>query len=206
MNKMLIATATALSMAAIPAAVQAQQREAPENVGSFYSASHEQNLRDMDPDFRIRFEQLDAEKQTMYFGWDAALREYYQSLDNDRQDAWWYLSEEQRINMFQIENATKRAESWNAIVAKLAAEDYTDRAMAAAGTYGSDKGTVFLSRPVVQQVAYADGQVAGEYPVCTSDYDDHCINAWAAGMRGPDVNRPLDYWPGESVSDTQFGG
>lgn len=40
----------------------------------------------------------------------------------------------------------------------------------------------------------------GEYPVCESDADDNCIKAWAAGQRGPGVDRPLGYWPGEPSS------
>ena len=46
----------------------------------------------------------------------------------------------------------------------------------------------------------------GEYPVCEGDMDDSCINAWEAGQRGPGVNRPLQYWPGESVTEARSGG
>lgn len=39
-----------------------------------------------------------------------------------------------------------------------------------------------------------------DYPVCTAERQDSCINPWAAGRRGPGVTRPLSYWPGEPAS------
>lgn len=207
MNKTLIATAAAIGMAAIPAAAQAQQREAPDNAPAFYSAAHEDELREeMQPEYRVHFESLDRDRQALYFGWDAALRDYYWSLNDDQREAWWYLNENQRINMFQIQDEQKRMDSWNAIVAKIEAEDLNGQMLASAGTPGMDKDMTFVSSPMVQQVAFSEARSEGDYPICTSDYDDQCMNAWAAGERGPGVDRPLDYWPGESVTETQLGG
>ena len=58
----------------------------------------------------------------------------------------------------------------------------------------SNSNMRFVSNAVVQNIP-APHQ--GEYPVCESDADDNCINAWAAGRRGPGVDRPLEYWPGD---------
>jgi len=52
----------------------------------------------------------------------------------------------------------------------------------------------FISEPVVQPIALARN---GAYPVCRGDADDSCINGWEAGRRGPGVNQPLAYYPGD---------
>lgn len=199
MNKTLIATAAALGMAAIPNVANAQQREAPDNAPAFYSAAHEDQLREMEPEYRIHFDTLDAERQAMYFGWDAALRDYYWTLTPDQREAWWYLNDQQRITLFQMEGDANRAAAWSAVVAQVDALQADQAAYA-----DSHAGMTFVSNAVVQDIATPAH--SGEYPVCTSDHDDHCINAWAAGERGPDVNRPLNYWPGQPASEMQSGG
>ena len=53
----------------------------------------------------------------------------------------------------------------------------------------------------VQATPGDQGPPTGELPICSADQQDNCINAWEAGKRGPGVNRPLDYWPGQPASE-----
>lgn len=198
MKKAFLAAATALSMVAVPATAQQQTREAPEDAPAFYSAEHERMLRDMEPEARVYFDQLDEEQQQLYFGWDAALRDYYWSLDTDQRDAWWYLNDEQRITLYQIEAPEQREAAWDSVVAQVAEMEAREAASQQAANTTTGSGEMeWASNAVVQEIP-APHQ--GEYPVCESDADDSCINAWAAGQRGPGVDRPLNYWPGESAS------
>lgn len=196
MKKAFLAAATALSMAAVPAMAQQQTAPAPDNAGAFYSAEHEQMMREMEPDARVYFETLERDQQEMYFGWDAALRDYYWTLDNDQRDAWWYLNDEQRITIYQIEAPEQRTAAWNSILAQV--EDMEGTEVSAQTDMSTNSGDLQFVSNVMVQSAPAPHQ--GEYPVCESDADDSCINAWAAGQRGPGVDRPLNYWPGEPAS------
>ncbi|MEL1250586.1 hypothetical protein [Aurantiacibacter gilvus] len=199
MKNLILATASALSLAAVPAAAEAQQREAPEDAPAFYSAAHEELLREMSPDFRIHFDTLDEDQQALYFGWNDALRGYYHTLNDEQRHAWWYLNDEQRIQLYQVQGEAARDAAWDSVIAQVG----TLEAQQAAAPE-RDTSMTFVSNAVVQDIpmpAHPD-----EYPVCEGDNDDHCINAWAAGQRGPGVDRPLDYWPGRPASEMQSGG
>lgn len=199
MKKALLAAATALSMVAVPATAQQQTREAPEDAPALYSAAHEEMLRELEPEARVYFDQLDEDQQAMYFGWNDALRDYYWTLDENQRDAWWYLNEDQRITIYQIQAPEQRAAAWDSVltqVAEMEQGNATASQQATARTSASSD-LRFVSNEMVQD---APAPHQGEYPVCESDADDNCINAWAAGQRGPGVDRPLDYWPGEPAS------
>ncbi len=205
MKKILLASATALTMMAAPATAQVAQ-DAP--LGSTNSVTDERMpmterqraIYDaLHPDNRIVFDEWTPDQQVLYFGWDAALRDYYWSLDESEKDAWWYLDGEQQIALYQLQGE-QRDQAWNSIMTQVA-ELEQDRAMPPAS--GREQADMqFTSNAIVQQVPTHEG----EYPVCDSEADDHCINPWAAGERGPGATRPLDYWPGQSASDAQLGG
>ena len=125
MKKLLLASATALSMAAVPAA--AQIADGPEAT----TASVADKRSDMSPeqramydswpaDQRSAFDEWDADRQVLYFGWTDALRGYYWNLEAEQQDAWWYLTDEQRISLFQLQGE-QRELAWNAVLEQVAA-------------------------------------------------------------------------------------
>jgi len=194
MKKAFLAAATALSMAAVPAMAQQQTTASPDNAPAFHSAAHEDTLREMDAETRVYFDQLDEDQQAMYVGWDAPLQDYYWTLDDNQRDAWWYLNDEQRATIYQIQAPEQRTAAWNSVLSQVAEMEQGTDTTPAPNNTGDLR---FVSNEMVQS---APAPHQGEYPVCESDADDNCINAWAAGQRGPGVDRPLDYWPGEPAS------
>lgn len=158
-------------------AVPAMAQDA-DNTPALMSREHQQQIRDMEPDARVYFETLDAEYQEAYFSWDI-----------DAQDYFWTLDEQKRAELFEL----------------TAAERDATLAYMASQRTNSD-GISFVKNAVVQDIPTTEFAHNQDYPVCESDYDDHCINAWAAGMRGPGVDRPLAYWPGDAARDNGLGG
>lgn len=165
MRKMLLATATALTMAAVPAAAQVNSVEDKRDMSAEQQAIYDA----FTPEQRVVFDTYSPEYQTVYYSWDPMLRDYYWTITPEEQLAFYSLTPEERYAL----------------------------------SYGTS-GMTYQSTPVVQTLAATSH--SGEYPVCTGDNDDHCINAWAAGKRGPGVDRPLGYWPGESMTEMRTGG
>ncbi len=198
MNKAILAAATALSMAAIPAAAQVNNVDDKRDMTEAQQTMYDE----LDADQRTMFDSYTPDQQTMYYGWNDALRGYYWSLDQDEQNAWWYLNDQQRVTLFQIQAPEQREAAWTSIIAQVD-EMEGDSASTSQQAYSNTSNTSsdgemrWASNAVVQNIP-APHQ--GEYPVCESDADDNCINAWAAGQRGPGVDRPLNYWPGEPSS------
>lgn len=194
MNKAVLAAATALSMVAIPAAAQVNHVEDKRDM-----TEAEQTIYDsLDTDQRAAFDTYTPDQRVMYFGWNDALRGYYWSLDQEEQNAWWYLDDAQRATLFQIQSPEQREAAWDSVIAQVEdLEMQTAEADTAAYDDGESAAIQYVSNAIVQS---APAPMTGEYPVCASDADDSCINAWAAGERGPGVDRPLNYWPGEPAS------
>jgi hypothetical protein len=193
MKKTFLAAATALSMIAVPALA--------DNHESDPMTAEQQVIYDaLSAADQAEFDSYTVDQRTAYFGWNAPLRDYYWTLNADQQDAWWYLNDDQRTQIFQIP-AEQRTAAWNSVVAQVAEMENgttpANQQAAASDNMSDDADVRFVSNEVVQN---APAPHQGEYPVCESDADDNCINAWAAGQRGPGVDRPLDYWPGEASS------
>lgn len=208
MKRIFFAGAAALAMIAVPSAAQVS------GAGPEATAASVSNQRavDMSERHRAMYDALPAEQRTafdtwepdrqvMYFGWDEALRGYYWNLEPAQQDAWWYLDDAQRISLFQLEEG-RRDTAWNSIIEQVnsikgnqqaaAGSTQPSAAAPANGDPAYSKTEVAQSTPAAQQPS--------DYPVCTEEITDSCINAWAAGQRGPGVTRPLDHWPGEPSS------
>ncbi|WP_338244324.1 hypothetical protein [Aurantiacibacter hainanensis] len=196
MKKAFLAAATALSMAAVPAAAQVHDVDDKRDMTPQQQVMYD----DLSADQQAVFDTYTPDQQTMYFGWNDALRGYYWSLDENQQDAWWYLNDDQRVTLFQIQAPEQREAAWNSVIAQVdeletrSSTAQTTATRTAANTTGNIQ---FVNTGIVQDIPPAH---QGEYPVCESDADDNCINAWAAGQRGPGVDRPLSYWPGEPAS------
>ena len=195
MNKAILAAATALSMAAIPATAQVN------NVDDKRDMTEAQQMMydELNADQRTIFDTYTPDQQTMYYGWNDALRGYYWSLDQDEQNAWWYLDDQQRVTLFQIQAPEQREAAWSSVLTQVEQmEAGASPEQAASETTATSSGNMEWASNEVTQNVPAPHQ--GEYPICESDADDNCINAWAAGQRGAGVDRPLDYWPGEPSS------
>lgn len=195
MRKMILATATALSMAAVPALAQVHDVDDKRDM-----TPDQQTVYDsFDDDQRAQFDAWPSDYRYTYFGWEPEVRTYYWTLDDNQKDAWWYLDDNQRVQLYNITDVTVRESTWTSIHEQLAAMNMHKHT-------ATVKQVNFVSNEVVQTVDVPARAHDFNYPVCQTDMDDHCINPWAAGLRGPDVNRPLGYWPGESVTEMRKGG
>ena len=210
MRNLFLAGAAALAMTVAPAA--AQEADAPagsvnsvNDKQSFNMNTDQQAVYDAMPlEQRGEFDRWDPDRQVMYFGWNDALRDYYWSLDADQRNAWWYLDDEQRISLFQLQDEKQRDLAWNSILTQVARVEQGRTPQAATtSTRAAPTNVSYASEPVVQSTPRATQP--SEYPVCNSDADDSCINKWAAGQRGPGVERPLSYWPGHPASEDKGG-
>ncbi|MWV28306.1 hypothetical protein [Aurantiacibacter rhizosphaerae] len=192
MNKAILAAATALSMVAIPAAAQVNTVDDKRDM----TEAQQMMYDELDTDQQAMFDAYTPDQQTMYFGWPTDLRGYYWSLEQDQQDAWWYLDDNQRTTLYQIQAPEQRQAAWTSVISQVnKLENGAATSSAQASTTSGD--IRFVSKEMAQSIPAAH---QGEYPVCKSDSDDNCINAWATGARGPGVDRPLDYWPGKPAS------
>ncbi len=179
MSKMILAAATALSMVAVPAT--AQDRE-----------TVELNKDGMTMQSGAHVDELTEQQRAEYEAWPEGVRSYYITLEPTDRETFWYLDDEQRIQLYEMTEAD-RVRAWTSINAQMAERRMTE--------------TNWVSNEMVQTIPTpVRTNHDGEYPICESEMDDHCINAWAAGERGPNVDRPLQYWPGESATDMRSGG
>jgi len=194
MKTMLLATATALSLAAMP--VAAQQADAP--LGSTnsiadkreYTADQQAVYDALEPEQRMDFDAWAYERQLVYFEQRDPVRVYYWTLEPDEQVMWWQLTPAERVAVAEAIEAQERQMLWDQYTTRYAVAEPV------ATTQPSEPQITYVSNEMAQPVA----KHSGEYPVCKSDADDACINAWEAGKRGAGVNKPLDNWPGEPAS------
>ncbi len=193
MNKVILGAATALSMISVPALADHHNGDHME-----MTAAQQMMYDELDAADQAEFDSYEMEQKTTYFSWNDNLRTYYWTLNDDQQEAWWYLNDNQRSQVYQIP-AEQRSAAWNSILTQVAQMEGTmpasQQASSNSAMSSNSNGSMrFVSNAVVQNIP-APHQ--GEYPVCESDADDNCINAWATGRRGPGVDRPLEYWPGD---------
>lgn len=184
MNKAILAAAATLSMAAVPAFGQVHDVDSKRD----YTPEQQATYDALTIDQRTNFDSWPADRQVVYFGWPYDVQGYYWTLEPVQQDTFWYLDDTQRISLYRMPTASERVAAWDNYLA----------------AYNKVDEITFVNSGIVQNIATHD--TSDEYPICKSDMDDHCINAWAAGQRGPNVDRPLDYWPGEAVTDMRSGG
>lgn len=138
-----------------------------------------------------------ADRKQMYDAWPPEVRTYFWTLTPAQQNGWWLLNDDQRTRIYAM-TPPQRVQAWNSIAAQLAGSNAGMMA-SSAGTMGSTGNMAWVSNPMIQPIA-GDQAVygVGVVPVCEEDQYDNCMNPWEAGVRGPSVERPLEYWPGES--------
>ena len=130
-----------------------------------------------------------ADRRVAYTQWPPEVQAYYWTLSPSDQEAWWALTDDQRVRLYAM-NPDQRRQAWVSIRSQLAGNPAT-RTTAAATTTGNVR---WVSNAVVQNIS-ADAPPANP-PICGPNMYDNCINAWEAGKRGPNVTKPLSYWPG----------
>lgn len=148
-------------------------------------------------DQQVIYDGWPEERRMTYDAWPAGAQDYYWTLDPAQAAGWWVLTDEQRVRIYEM-TPDQRASAWTAIAAQMGNANET--AVAARTSASTSAGPRFVSSEVVQTTP-ANRNAGGELPICSSDEEDNCINAWEAGKRGPGVNRPLEYWPGRPASE-----
>ena len=198
MRTLLMAGAASLAVIALPSTLSAQQADA--------TAAAEVGLS---ADRQASYDAWPADRQASYDAWASAEQEYFWTLTPGQQEGYWLLNAEQRAQILAM-TPEQRAQAWQSIEAQLSRADAsasapnsanasaTARAATTAARSAGSGEPRLVSNEVVQTTP---GEPPSEYPVCKGDNDDRCINAWAAGQRGPGVNRPLDHWPGRPASE-----
>ncbi len=198
--KTLLATGAALGlvMAATPATAQSTMNDTMATSSTELSATQQ-----------ATYDGWPAERQASYDGWPAEAQSYFWTLNSDQVRGWWLLNDEQRVQILGMA-PEQRAAAWTAIMNQMAGAT----AMPATETTASARATTapraantttgniqYRSTERVQATPGDQGPPTGEISICSANEQDNCINAWEAGERGPGVNRPLDYWPGQPASE-----
>ena len=186
MKKLIFAGAAALAMTATPALADNHM----DGEATTYVLTADQ---------QTAYDGWPVVRQTTYTAWPPYVQEYYWTLTPDQSAGWWVLNDEQRVRIYEM-TPEQRAQAWTAIAAQMSnASNTATTARAAASS--ATTGPRFVRSEVVQTTPAATNATDGELPICSSDEQDNCINAWEAGKRGPGVNRPLEYWPGRPASE-----
>jgi hypothetical protein len=141
------------------------------------------------------------ERRMTYDGWPMEAQSYYWTLTPEQTEAWWMLTDEQRVRVVGMTDAQQTA-AWQSIISQIngtATAPAATQAQTNASSTATTSGDVrFVSNEMVQN---APAPHNGEYPVCTANMQDNCMNPWEAGQRGRGVTKPLEYWPGEPASE-----
>ena len=222
MRTFMLAGVTALALVAAPAAVSAQTTaEGPP--GSTNTVNDKRGAFEMNTMQRSEYERWPAEQRTMYDGLQSTDQEYYWTLDTRQRDAFRYLNPQQRVVLYQM-TPEQQQQAWVAIIGQVQAMQNSATGQMAGNqttgsqtasnqaTYGQpapgpanaqtnwgERSPAYTRQEIVQSTPMA--RQPSEYPICSGDRQDSCINPYAAGRRGPGVTKPLDYWPGRTSSD-----
>ncbi len=188
MKNLILASAAALAFTVAPAA--AQDAVAVDAEGDVYVLADDQQMM---------YDGWPMDRRTTYDAWPPEVQEYYWTLDDNQTTAWWVLNDDQRVRVYEL-TPEQRVMAWQQINAQMAAQNNASTTAAAART-ASSASPRFVSNAVVQATPGDQGPPTGEIPICSSNEQDNCINAWEAGKRGPGVTRPLEYWPGRPASE-----
>lgn len=206
MRTLLLAGAAALTLAAAPFAVTAQEASPAAGATVTYTLT---------PDQVVVYDAWPPEKQAVYVAWPAPHQEYYWTLTSPQQDAFWLLSDEQRGQVYAM-TPTQRTLAWQSIERQLAGAPTANEANAAVPPITETQvSSRVLPNGQTQQVIatnssnYVPPPAASlnkDYPLCSATVQDSCQNRGEGGA--PGKSRALGYWPGEpaSESDTDNGG
>ena len=192
MKNIVLAGAAALAFTAFPAA--AQDAVATTSDGEVYVLTDDQT---------VIYDGWPEERRIVYDAWPYGVQEYYWTLDPAQAEGWWVLTDPQRVRIYEM-TPEQRATAWQQINSQMTGMNNastTGMTARAAAATSSSMSPRFVSSAVVQTTPADQGPPTGDLPICSSDEQDNCINAWEAGKRGPGVNRPLEYWPGRPASE-----
>lgn len=205
MRSHILAGVAGISMLAMSGMALAQQTTNPSNQTTMQRSTAQAPT--LTADQQARYDRFDANQRANYDRMTGEMQSYYWTLDDTQRDAWWLLTEEQRTQLYRLP-AQQRTAAWTSLRQQMSTMNAPGSASSTmtsgatrSGNAAMGSGTMsgnirFVSTPVVQNIPM--DQATGEVPVCGANQFDNCINAYEAGRRGPNVTRPLDYYPGEA--------
>ncbi len=126
---------------------------------------------------------MNAQQQGMYTRWpddrrmayedlDRDSQEYYWSLDQDDQDAYWRLDDRQRSMLMRATPQQRMTIMNSARTAMGGGMNDARTTMSRQSSMPAGQQIRFVSNAVVQNIPPPH---QGEYPACTSDQDNNCI-------------------------------
>ena len=178
MKNLILSGAAALAFAVTPAGATAQ------------TATHDHSS--MSEQQMDSYESWPPERRAEYDRWPEDYRVYFWTLDPSEQSGWWALDNDQRATVYAMTPA-QRARAWATISGQMERSKMARSAMGAGDMRFVRNAVV---QPISMDQAATDG---GEVPICGPNEYDNCMNAWEAGKRGPNVTKPLGYWPGHTA-------
>ncbi len=203
MKTILAATAAmGLAIAAVPAAAQMS-----DDMGAEEMAPMEMNAQQ-----QAKYDAWPKGKQLAYDGWTDETKTYFWTLAPAEMTAWWLLTPDQQSQLMAM-SPEAQARAWTSIKSQVATTSTGTAATTgtSSGTMNSNSGmasttgttasgdTRYVSNEMVQNTPKAQKPVDGEYPVCSKNVTDNCVNPYAVGKGG---NKPLGYWPGKPASES----
>ena len=155
------------------------------------------NDRMMSSEERIMYDRLPADRRAAYDRFDQQTRDYYRTLRPEQTDMFFMLDDTQRSQMMAL-TPEQRDRAWTSMMQRQGNMAQGNMGQGNMAQGNMTQGNIRFTSNAVVQNAPAPHQ--GEYPICETDMQDNCMNAWEAGRRGAGVSRPLDYWPGRPAS------
>ena len=177
MNKLIFAGAAALAFAAVPAVAQDVAVDANGNV---YVLTDTQ---------QADYDGWPVDRRSAYDGWPYGVQEYYWTLTPVQVPAWWVLTDDQRVRVYEM-TPQQRDAAWTGIMNQVTSMAEPEPAPAAT----QEKVMRFVSNEKAQTAPAPKT----DYPICEEGMTDGCINEYEARGTG---NRPINYWPGRPASE-----
>ena len=182
MNKLMSAAAAGLAMLATPAIAD----------------DHNDGMGEMTEAQMTAYNAMSADRRAAYDALPMEGKTYFWTLNSTEQMDFLRISNDDRMRLMAMQPNMRRDAM--AQMRSGASNSMANNGMQNTNTRANmGNGQIrFVSNARVQS---APAPRQGEYPICQSDAQDNCINAWEAGKRGRGVSRPLDYWPGRPASE-----
>jgi hypothetical protein len=191
MRKLLFAGASALVLAALPAAISAQEAASATD-----AMAERQTPVTLTPDQQADYDSWTEEQRSDYDAWPDEYKVYYWTLAPERQKGYWALSADQRGQIYKM-SPQQREMAWQSVVQQLQGQTPTTPA-AQANPPGEGMPTTGVPAPKAAAQAvrpampadesYQGGPYKGaltpppasamnkDYPVCSKTVQDSCRN------------------------------
>ncbi|MCP9222945.1 hypothetical protein MKP08_09320 [Erythrobacter sp. LQ02-29] len=181
MKTILAATAAmGLAIAAVPAVAQMNN----DSMGEMNSTGMQMTAQQ-----QAAYDGWRQSRQAAYDTWDDKTKTYFWTLDPMEMEGWWALSDAQKAKVLSM-TPEQQAQTWASIKSQLAstpATSSTTSSTTSSGMSSSNSGNMsssastprYVSNEMVQNMGASKKPAGGDYPVCTKNMTDNCVNPGA---------------------------